>query len=228
MNTTDRHIWFFKEARSGSEWLWKTLEGRLQKKCYSVDPTIFAGKNPIQYESVFNDNINELSNATMFYATHYFPLLREIKKLDNPYLIRSTRRDKAEHCMSLLYFGMFTHPFHHFYVDPMENARYAHFLRTLEKPVLVLKQEVLKEMQKIQRYDSLWREYSKDYENYVIVYEDLIDGVNLPLLEDPLKFSDNETFVKKTPNYKEKFFINYEQIIEWCKYYEKELGLDTF
>jgi hypothetical protein len=228
MNIQDRQIWLFKEARSGSEWLWKTLESRFQKNCYSIDPTIFAGKNPTQYEGVFNDNINELSSVNVFYATHYFPLLCEMKKLDNPYLIRSTRRNKAEHCMSMLYFKMFNNSFHHWYVDPMEDARNTHFLRTLEKPVVILKQEVLKELKKIQKYDSLWREYSKDHDNCVIVYEDLTNGVNLPLLEDPLKFSDNETFVKKTPYYKDKFFINYEQIIEWCKYYEKELGLDTF
>jgi hypothetical protein len=228
MNIKDRQIWLFKEARSGSEWLWKTLEGRLQRNCFAVDPYGFGGVKPSKYETIFDEKIDKLSNTDVFYSTHYFPLLKEMKKLNNPYLIRSTRRNKAEHCMSMLYFKMFSNSYHHWYIDPMEEARNIHFLRTLEKPVLVFKQEVLKEMQKIQRYDGLWREYSKDRDNYVIVYEDLETGVNLPLLDDPLKFSDNETFVKKTPYYKDKFFINYEQIIEWCKYYEKELGLDAF
>jgi len=228
MNIVDRHIWVFKEGRSGSEWIWKTLEKRFQKDCYSVDTKLFSGKLVTQYESVFDSNINELSSSTCFYATHYFLLLQEMKKLDNPYLIRSTRRNKAEHCMSSLYFKMFGHVFHHLYKDPMEDARYNHFLKTLDKPVVILKQEVLHEMKKIQNYDILWRQHSKDYDNCVIVYEDLNNGVSLPLLEEPLRFSDDETYVKKTPYYKDKFFANYEEIVEWCKYYEKELGIDTF
>jgi hypothetical protein len=228
MNIADRHIWIFKEARSGSEWICSTLEKRLMRNWYTPDTNLFLGKDNSMASTIVDSNIDVLSDLKCFYATHYFFLLPEMRKMHNPYLVRTTRRNKAEHCMSLLYYKMFAHIFKHMYQDSMIESRYATFLKTLEKPVTILKQEVLFEMKKIQKYDKLWNEYSKGHDTYVIVYEDLEDGVNFPLLKEPLKFSDDETYVKKTPYYKDKFFANYEEIIEWCKYYEKELGLDTY
>ena len=237
MSISDRQIWMFREMRSGSDWIWKVFEKLSKRKClhFQREPQFnTSDKDNISYffhrqqdpNTVLTKNVNSLSDVTKFYSTHFFHILPSIECLDNPYLIRTTRRNKAEHCMSLLYFNIHMHKFHHVFAD--NSIGYDYFLETLNNPIIVLKQQVEKVMLSLKKNDDYWNQFSKNYDNCVIVYEDLFEGIDLPQFNMSFKFSEHNEFVLKTPDYKKKFFANYEQIIEWCKYYEKELGLDVF
>lgn len=225
MDLSNRQIWMFREMRSGSDWVWKVFEKLSNRRCVhfqkglQLNTTTFQNnKNP---NTVLVENVDQLSDVTKFYSTHFFHILPSINCLDNPYLIRTTRRNKVEHCMSLLYFKLHRHKFTH--VFPEETNSYNYFLETLNNPIVVLKQQVQEEMLSLKKNDDYWNEFSTNYDNSVIVYEDLIEGVELTDLNMTLKFSDHNEFSSKTPDYKKKFFINYDQVVEWSKYYESIL-----
>jgi hypothetical protein len=127
--------------------------------------------------------------------------------------------------MSLLYFNIHKHKFHHVFAD--NSTSYDYLLETLNNPIIVLKQQVEKVMLSLKKNDDYWNQFSKNYDNCVIVYEDLFEGIDLPQFNMFLKFSDHNEFVLKTPDYKKKFFINYDQVVEWCKYYEANIGFEN-
>ncbi len=236
MNFSDRQIWLFREMRSGSDWVWKTLETKLNRTClhFSKESSANLNENSISHlfyndedpNIILKKNVDKLSDVTKFYSTHYFHILPYIDCLDNPYLIRTVRRDKAEQCMSLLYFYMYGNKFHHVHAENKDNTNYNLFLESLSNPVEILKQQVQQIMLSLKKNDDCWKEYSKNYENCVIVYEDLFEGVTLKQVDLTLKF--NSSFVYKTPDYKKKFFINYDQIVEWSKYYESLYGFENY
>ena len=235
MSISDRQIWMFREMRSGSDWVWKVFEKLSGRNCvhFQKEPQFnTSDKDNITYlfhnkkdpNSILQENVSLLSDVTKFYSTHFFHVLPSIHCLDNPYLIRTTRRNKAEHCMSLLYFNIYGNRFHHVFADNKVN--YDYFLQTLENPITILKQQVREVMISLKKNEDYWNEFSKDYDNCVIVYEDLFEGIELPQFNMSLKFSDHNEFVLKTPDYKKKFFINYDQVVEWCKYYEANVGFE--
>jgi hypothetical protein len=102
------------------------------------------------------------------------------------------------------------------YKDPMKNALPAHTLNNLIKnPIVVVKSDLMKYMLEIKQRDDLWDAYSKNFENYTIVYEDLLEGVNLPIYEGTIKFGDYDDDIIKTPDYKRDMFSNYDQVVDW-------------
>ena len=214
---TNRQVWIFKEGRSGSTWFCKTLSSKINRPALHFEKHFGLGYHDDGIET-FKNNIDKLKDAGTLYASHYLHLLEYSNLLDpDSVFIRTTRRNKAEHCMSKLTYKMLTALPKHYYVNGPE-------LDYSFKPVTILKQEVKKSMEFLKKHDDYWKNYAKDFDNFVVAYEDLYEGVTIPQLDVSIKFADNMTFTKKLPYGKEKLFANYDQIVEWCNSYEKELG----
>ncbi len=64
---------------------------------------------------------------------------------------------------------------------------------------------------------KLWDEYSKLYPSCTIYYEDLCEGIDIPLLElTDCKLSNNLE-IKKLPDYKQRVFLNYDMLVKWTQ-----------
>ena len=212
----EKCVWLFKEPRSGSAWLWRVLCEKLNLECEHMDIII-------ESNNTYLDNISNFSSTRKLYSTHRLKYLPLLQNYNTPFIIRSTRRNKAEQCMSTLYLQLHGQTNEHFFTDESKNF-YNFFNHTLKNPVEVTKQQVKKIMENMRINDEYWENFSHRYENFVIVYEDLFEGITIPQLNISLNFSKDTTIVKKSPNYKSKAFLNYNQIIDWCNEYEKSLN----
>lgn len=215
----NKQIWVFKEGRSGSTWFCRTLAEKLNR------PTLhFERYYDLDYSDdgveTFRKNISNLKDSSILYATHYLNLLSYSDLLDpDTLLIRTTRRNKADHCMSKLAWQMFPTKSKHNFTDEQKNTKGFY-----DKPVTILKQQVKKVMETLKKHDDFWNMYAKNFHNIIVPYEDLHEGVNITGLDITIKFSDNTEFTKKLPYDKSQIFTNYAQIVEWCEQYRKELG----
>lgn len=216
----NRQIWIFKEGRSGSTWFCNTLSKKIGR--YSIH---FEKHFNLKYhetgEETFKNYAGQLKDLGAIYATHYLHLLTYSSILDSDtFLIRTTRRNKADHCMSKLAYQMFpTKPKHNFVDKEKYNITTYDY-----KPIVILKHQIKKSMEMLKKHEDYWNIYAKNFDNQIIAYEDLYEGVTIPHLDISIKFSDDETFMKKLPYEKSKIFANYDQIVEWCEFYQKEMG----
>lgn len=231
-NNEKKIIWFFKEPRSGSSWLSHALADKLSRPVVHVDKQLFELK---QEMGNINESLDSLNNKLLSgtvlttsgsisyndtnwcYATHRFEVLASLGIYKDPILlIRSIRRNLTELILSRLAVDISGWRLVHMYKDPMKNALPNHTLNNLIKnPVVVAKPDLMKYMLEIKQRDELWDAYSKNFENYTIVYEDLQEGVNLPIYEGTIKFGDYDDDIIKTPDYKRDMFSNYDQVVDW-------------
>lgn len=226
MNLEKRQIWYFKEPRSGSTWLLKVLEKLINRQPFHLDKFLDSKmpKTFLDNKIFLKENVDLLSDCRNFYSTHYFYLLEEMKYYKDPYLIRITRRDKVEQCLSTIYFDMYQNGLTHYYSDQKLNPSYNFFLRTKENPIYITKRTVHNAMNLCKKNSDYWNLYSKDFETFTVVYEELSEGVNFPFYNYPVKFSDDQTMLK-IPDYKKDVFTNYEEIVSWATQYSFEFGL---
>jgi len=236
MNDNENKIfWFFKEPRSGSSWLSHVLMHKLKRPIIHVDKKLFElnhemGKSNVPLDSLgdrlLSGKLNYNTPGTC-YATHRFELLTGLSVYkDPPIIVRSIRRNLTELILSEMAVDISGWRLVHMYKDPMKNALPSHTLLNLVKnPVLVDKPDLMKYMIKIKRRDELWDAYSNNFENYTIVYEDLAEGVNIPLYEGTIKFGDYDDDIIKTPDYKRELFSNYDQVVEWVNEFSKTMKI---
>lgn len=242
--TTDKQIWVFKESKAGSLWFCNTLEKKLQRTSFHYEEEIcnFAYEkahgekaklpfSPEDPESLdFPKYINDLKDPSFFYSTHRFNLLKFSNLLeDDTILIRLTRRDHAEHVLSKLAHDMFPRANRRVFVDRVNQIGSEPDPKSFYgSPEMVTKQQVKRKFQHLKQVDEFWNTFAKNYENAVVVYEDLESGVSIEPLGISIKFSDNVSFIKKNPDYKKDAFINYDHVIKWCREYEKEFELTQY
>lgn len=236
-----KQIWLFKEARAGSTWFCKALEKRINRLCHHYEafsckhflgPDRSKKISDLEYAAnLFEKEAQNLRNLDFIYTTHYFSLLQHIDLLDKEtILIRLTRRNRAEHCMSKLAYSMFFRKnATHLFTDPIRrNGLPLESTSLYTEPVLITKQQIKLRMQNIKQTDEYWDSYSKNHKNSVVVYEDLEEGVYIDALGFTMKFSDDTSTVMKSPSYKKDAFINYEQILDWCNEYEEKYQLNKY
>jgi hypothetical protein len=227
----NKNIWFFREPRSGSMWTLYALHKALNKRQAVFDGIlqsnvngIKAGHNENNLVDAFLKTKHQFCNNNDIYSSHYFFLLPHIETTEEIFLLRSTRRNSLDQILSLLYMDMNKNGFLHYYVDSNKNLSYNHFLRTLENPVMVSKQQVLKKYETLKTMNKLWDENAKRFSNFTIYYEDLNDGVEISDLNIKIAFDMYTDYMNKTPEYKSKAFANYEQILDWYKEFEDKYG----
>ena len=200
-------IWVFREPRSGSSWVSNALMKKLNKHLYHYDTHV--DRNTEFDPLSFNDN-------NMLYSTHLFHLLPQLKVID-PYIIRTTRRNKTEQCLSMLYWNYFPDSIKHYFVDESKNTSMDNFNKSLVNPVTVTKDSIIDLMLKMKQRDKLWADNFKDFKSDVIVYEDLMDQAHISKLDITLSFNTETQYSHKMPEYKTKAFKNYQQAVDWCE-----------
>jgi hypothetical protein len=222
----NRIIWFFKEPRSGSSWLSHVLKHKLARADIHVDPELI-GQVPIdQMGTELLSGRLGYTDTNAFYCTHRFELLAGLAVYQDPIIIRSVRRNIAEQVLSEMTADLSGWHLTHRYRDPSRNALSVNTYNNLIKnPVEVFKQDLIKYMRKVKRRDELWDMYSSKYENHTIVYEDLAQGVSLPVFEGTIKFGDYDDYIVKTPDYKRDLFVNYDQVVGWVNEYAKSMAI---
>lgn len=214
----NRQVWIFKEGRSGSTWFCNALAQKINRKALHFEHYYGLDYYDDGVET-FKSNIRDMKDLKLIYATHYLHLLEYSNLLEpESIFIRTTRRNKADHCMSKLAWRIPAMP-KHSYANENDKSTTVKI-----KPVEVLKQDVKKVMEFLKKHDDYWNAYAKNFDNFIVAYEDLHEGVTIPHLDINIKFSDNMVSLKKLPYEKSEVFANYDQIVEWCEQYRKELG----
>jgi hypothetical protein len=204
-------IWILREPRSGSSWVCHSLTEKLNKPLHHYEAHLL--RNGLNQSNNFDST--KFQDQNTLYSTHLFKLFPKLKEIE-PYVIRTTRRNKAEQCMSMLYWKYFPHSIKHYYVNESSNVYMDNFNKSLENPATAHKKDIIDIMSKIKERDQIWEDNFQNFKTDVIVYEDLINQVHLPELNVKLSFSEEINFSHKMPEYKTKAFKNYDQIVEWC------------
>tara|TARA_R110000822_G_scaffold305644_1_gene431479 strand:+ start:445 stop:1119 length:675 start_codon:yes stop_codon:yes gene_type:complete len=222
----NKTLWIFRETRSGSTWICNALEKKLNK------PLSHYESNLSKY-GVFDPS--KFQNPDILYSTHRFQYLSELKTND-PYVIRTTRRNKPDQCLSVLYWKYFPISMKHNFDNNAElespgvppTFGYDNFILSLDNPVTVKKQDIINMMIHMKQRDVFWQKNVEDFKTAVIVYEDLVDQVHLPDLDITLSFNEEFNFESKMPEYKTRVFKNYEQIVDWVNKAAIDLNLTQY
>ena len=222
---TDRPVWIFREHRSGSTWLAKTIADILGREHIFFDTgefTRLTGEGQIQY---FIDRQVEPEDNNRVFSTHTFKALESLGKYNNPLVIRCTRRDVTEQFLSYWTCQATGFAFKHNHVDPMLNVGKKVFEKFQQERFMLNKQDLYRYIMLKQRYVYNWNEYAKNHQTYTVYYEDLFDGVKIEGIDALLKFDIQNDYMSKLPDYKQDVFVNYEQINEWVTSECDKLGL---
>ena len=224
-------IWLFREARTGSGWALQSLSSSLNKTVVHYDLVLgnrnvkeetyfelYNQKNLLSTEKRFEELIKQetVFDTDRIYSSHFMFLLSKLNN-QNTYVLRTTRRNKIDQCVSLLYLKYYPRIMKQYFVDESKNLNLNYFNHTINNPVEVSKKDVIDCLSLMKTHDDLWKKYSGNFKNYTIVYEDCEQGINIPNLDAQLKFSNFTGFTKKIPEYKTKVFTNYDMIVSWCE-----------
>lgn len=212
MNRADnRHVWVFREMRSGGTGFCAELSASLGKNFNFVEESL---DDAIISPDVVNN-------------THRFNLIEDVVKICNPILIRVTRRNKTEQMLS-------KHAIVHSADVMSDNAIVNIMPDTTEEqlagfdelvknhPVTIEENYVIGFARQCLEYDSLWKKYGSLVENTTVYYEDLLEPIPLPIVDLRRMSFLADTHTAKFPEYKSRLFTNYTQIEQWMKehYYE--------
>jgi hypothetical protein len=207
----NRHVWVFREMRSGGTGFCAKLSLALGKKFNFVEESL---NDAIISPDVINN-------------THKFNLIEDVVTICNPVLIRVTRKDKTEHMLSKQAIV------HSSTVMPDKaiiniqshttDEQLAGFEDLVENhPITIEERQVIGFARQCLEYDSLWKKYGSLVENTTVYYEDLLKPMSLPIVDlRSINFLD-DMHTSKFPEYKSRLFTNYAQIEQWMKehYYE--------
>ena len=208
MKTIDnRIIWIFREPRSGSTTSAEVISKLLQRTHIFVDdsPEFYIPNKLPTFGRKEDDE-------KIVYSTHFFPALKSMVNYNDPILIRISRKDVVEQCMSLLacqymdfkFFNMSTYNF-------SDNREI--FERFSKTKIEIKKEDVLTWAGFKMNQNRLWNKISPIYENQTIYYEDIINGIDIPLIG--LYNVNLTTVTQKLPDYKKEVFVNYDSVKEW-------------
>lgn len=205
IDVTNRKIWVFREARSGSLAFTNWLSRVVDKPMHSVESV----------DQMVDDN-------SLLFHSHNFEMLRELKKEENPIIFRCSRRDKAEQLLSRIahdHTGLVN--IH----DDTTNEELEYFNDvTQNQNVTVTVSQVLNFLQDFQEDDDLWNEYAPKFISQVVYYEDGADKIDLPglgLYDFHYGYGDDQWIRKLPDNYKQSFYTNYDHVKELLRMYFK-------
>ena len=201
------NIWIFREPRSGSTAFVNQITTCLNKKHFFVN----------------HKNFSTIDiNSDTIYSTHDFDLLESFGKFqEKPILIRCTRKDKIEHCLSNLlikYIHSQIYDKDRIWNTTRDNSNITNMnIFSEAKPTIFTKNKVLEYLRFKQSMENYWNSYSCDYENTTVFYEDLCTtGVDIPVLGiKSLHILNDDSITVKLPEYKTKLCLNYALVKRW-------------
>ena len=213
-------VWIFREQRSGSTAFTNLIANRLNR----IDK--FIGRYPEDIETVKN-----ISNPENYvFSTHSFEFIEIMNSFDKPVvMIRCTRQDKIERCISYLIAKYKTKRAKH--GDNVWNivrssvpSEYKNFATKIE-PMLFTKKEVHNYLRYHTETNQYWENNTALYQNCTVFYEDLCTdaGVDLPILGlTSLSIATDESLTIKLPDYKKQVCLNYDMVARWITEYYLE------
>ena len=192
LDVTNRKIWVFREARSGSIAFTNWLSRIVNKPMKSVEKA----------EDIVDDN-------SVLFHTHNFNLLKELKTEDNPIVFRCSRKDKAEQFLSHLAHDYTKLANVH---NETTQEELDHFNAvTQNNKVTVMIGNVLSFLVHYKNDNELWERYSTNFINQTIYYEDGVGNIRLPALgidDIYYGYGDSRWCQKLPESYKETMFTN--------------------
>ena len=203
-------IWIFREERSGSSAFVGMLQHKLNMPTYFVDYEEDLDQTTLDHNTMLN--------------THHFPFLKDMHKHHDPLLIRTTRKNRTEQYLSELMVRWMMKTVYREVntTDAIFNFQ-SDITNTFEQlfskvePTIIPKSELSSVHQMFSEKQKLWKKYANQYPNCTVYYEDLCEGIAIPLLglTDCKLTSDLE--IKKLPEYKQRVFLNYDMLVRWSQ-----------
>lgn len=207
----DRIVWMFREPRSGSTTAASVIARELHRKVLWIDTkSEYYNSTPSFYQKE--------NDQSIIFDTHFFPALTSMKNYTNPILIRISRRDVVEQCLSFLACELMDWKFYNLKKsnDSPDNRNiFEEFTKT---KIEIKKDRVDFFARHRMKQNKYWDEVSPSYEHQVIHYEDMADKVDIPVLG--LYNLNLLTETIKLPDYKKDVFTNYDSVKEWLSVYK--------
>ncbi len=210
-------VWIFKDPRSGSTAFTNLVANRLNRT------EVFLGSYPRDIEIVKN-----ISNPEDFiFTTHSYDFLEIMSSFDQPVtLIRCSRRDKLERCLSFL---IATHKSKRLRHESgswnimRDNASSGlnNFTDGIV-PTVFTKKEVYDQLRYHTEINQYWENSISSYQNCTVFYEDLCTdtGVDLPNLSlTSLSIATDDSLTIKLPYDKKQICLNYDMVARWVTEY---------
>ena len=205
-------IWLFREPRSGSTTACAVITDTLNRQYRFIDnpPEIYKQTSVFYQEE--NDN-------KVVYNTHFFPALASMKNYTDPMLIRISRRNVVEQCLSFLACKLMDWKFfnlssHKYQIDDNRQI----FEEFCQSKIELKKEQVDFFARHRKRQNHYWNTYALEHDHQVIYYEDMDEPIDIPILG--LYNLNLTTNTIKLPDYKKQVFTNCDAVEEWLSVYE--------
>lgn len=210
-------IWVFREQRTGGTAFVDLLCKQLGKRNYFAHPEEVGSHISDQNELIIN--------------THSFEFLDYLGDYENPTLIRCARRNKTEQFLSILMLHwMGATVYRHtdvrnrgYNIQPDTPSDFINLFNSVP-PAIITKREVLAVARLSKLCDDKWNAIAPRYNGVTVYYEDLCEGVDIPLLGLTNVKLTPELDVKPLPtDYKKNVFLNYDMLVKWANEISEEL-----
>lgn len=204
-------IWVFREQRTGGTAFVDLLCKRLDRRNHFVHLEDDGYSIPFQDEIIIN--------------THSFEFLECMDGYENPTLIRCVRRNKTEQFLSVLMLHwMGATVYRHtdvrnrgYNIQPDSPPNFIELFNSVP-PTIITKREVLAVARLSKLCDDEWNAIAPRYNNVTVYYEDLCNGIDIPLLGLANVKLTQDLDVKRLPiDYKKNVFLNYDMIVKWSE-----------
>lgn len=208
-------IWIFREERSGSTWFVRSLHNLLKRSGIFLDNSVGNAK----YKEIY-DYCNSTNQSTDLFkyilSTHNFKNLENLVDYTNPIVFRVTRKNKTEQFIS-----------HYIMARTGIPNVYSHNeVNNLPKlePVTLYREQIYTYIDKMRDKENLWKQYTSDYENETVYYEDLLEfwessiipiKLSMQNISEPQKSPKDrkiKTIPVKLPYNKKELIINYDEV----------------
>ena len=205
IDVVDRQIWIFREPRSGSTGLTKSLARLLSKEFLFVE-----SKEELVYDTIVMNN------------THNFDLLYQVKAEHNPILLRCTRKNRLEQFLSARTLALTRTHMDLFNIQDDTKAedldKFNKFIK--ENTETVSEIDVFKFAERKKNEGLVWKQVSSKFDNHTFYYEDLTDPIDIPILGLYNIDINLNNHTRKLPDYKKDFYTNYDEVKRWMDRYD--------
>lgn len=203
-------IWIFRERRSGGTWFTLKLCHTLDRENFFIDDKIPTNCSYFEKEKIFLARHQQDGDEKKILNTHFFYGLPSIANYTNPILLRISRKDKTEQFLSEVIASRYNRLKSLYNLHDLNNL---HKFKSIE-PHKLDETLVFDFIEQSKTNEKLWYNYSKNFNNETIYYEDLITKFSSKILPiENWSMANNENnLTYKLPYEKEKIFLNYKRI----------------
>ena len=213
-------VWIIAEPRTGSTSFSKKVAEHLGRQYFFAD-------QPNQVEEALA--IQDPKNYVLY--THSFNVLERMNVYTDPVLlIRCTRKDKAEQCLSHLCTGWInrrlTEGDQFWNIESEDDFDSKLKILNSIEPTVFTKHQVFNYLDHCASKEKLWNSIVTRYDNHTIFYEDLCSaGIDIPAINLQYKLQDGSATIK-FPLYKERLCLNHQMVRKWVdEYYAQVVEL---